>query len=145
MDEENGYIRLAEMTSCGFAESLNPEEPLPAAYGYRVWGGAYFTEKEDQFPLVNIRNETAVAYRYFDFGECGDWQLALSCSIYAEGEIIVFANDKEKGRIAVSAGMKGDLALRLEKLAGRAEIRLCFAASHDLVILELNTIYFNRI
>ena len=145
VDEENGYIRLAEMTSCGFAESLNPEEPLPAAYGYRVWGGAYFTEKEEHFPLANIRNESAVAYRYFDFGECGDWQLTLNCNVYAEGEIIVFVNDEEKGCITVTAGTGGDLSLPLKKLAGRAEIRLCFAASHDLEILELKKICFKCI
>ena len=108
-----------------------------------MWGGAYFTEKEEHFPLVNIRNESAVAYRYFDFGECGDWQLILNCNVCAEGEIIVFVNDEEKGRIAVSAGMEGELSLRLEKLAGRTEIRLCFVATHDDEILELNTLVFS--
>lgn len=144
VDEENGYIHLAEMTSCGFAESLDPAVELPAAYGYRVWGGAYFTEKDGHFPLVQVKDGTAAAYRYFDFGEGASWQLTLQCSILAGGEVIVLVNGEEKNRASTEACKGSELSLRMENISGRAEVKLLFKAGHDQEILELNSICFHR-
>ena len=54
VDEKNAVIAQAQMTSTGFADALDPGEQLDAAYGCQVLGGAYFTEKEGGFPMVNI-------------------------------------------------------------------------------------------
>lgn len=63
VDEKNAVIAQAQMTSTGFADALDPGEQLDAAHGCQVLGGAYFTEKEGGFPMVNITSGCSVSYR----------------------------------------------------------------------------------
>lgn len=144
VDEASGLIRLAEMTSCGFAEALNPEEELPAAYGYRVWGGAYFTEKDGRFPLIRVKNACAVAYRYFDFGAGSPRTLTLSCHCLQGGTAAILINGAEKAQVRVEGCGPQEVSADLGVLSGRAELRIVFSADHDGEILELDSIRFRR-
>ncbi len=145
VDEVNGYIKTAEMTSSGFAPFLNPEEKLAAAYGYRVWGGAYFTEKDGMFPLVNVKDKAAVAYRYYDFGNGGAWRLSLQCSVLNAGTVTVLVNGAEKAVIPVEGNGGCELSAELADVSDAAEVRLVFAADHQDEILELASIGFSKV
>lgn len=144
VDEVNGYIHRAEMTSSGFSDALNPEEELSAAYGYRVWGGAYLTEKDGVFPLVNVRTGSAIAYRYYDFGDASPWVLTLKGAYLAEGTVSVLVNGERKGQAPLRPAGLAEVSVRLENLCGRADVRLVFEAEHSLPILELEAIRFQR-
>lgn len=144
VDEVNGYIRTAEMTSSGFAPALNPAEELAAAYGYRVWGGAYFTERDGCFPLVNVKNGAAVAYRYYDFGEKATWQVTLRCRGLNAGQILVLVHGEEKAQMSVDGSSGREIHAELADLSGLAEVKLVFKADHAEDILELESIRFDK-
>jgi hypothetical protein len=146
VDELNGYIKTAQMTSMGFADALDPTETLHAAYGYRVWGGAYFTEREDTFPLINVKNGSAVAYRYYDFGACSDWQMNLTGVCKNGGMVKVLINGAEKACVpCLDENSAFSTMIRLKGLEGLCDVKLVFAAEHSEEILELNTIGFVKI
>ncbi len=144
VDEANGYIRTAQMTSNGFARALNPEDELPAAYGYRVWGGAYFTEKDGSFPLVNVKNGASVAYRYYDFGEKRNWDILLKGRFFHRGEIAVAVNGEIRARLPTENSGPSGISAPLDDLGGLADIRLFFHAAHGSDLLELDTIRFAK-
>lgn len=159
VDEAGGYIGRAEMTSNGFGDSLDPALELDAAYGYRVGGGAYFTEKEGAFPLINVKNGASVAYRYFAF-ERGNWNICLRGKALGGGTVEVLVNGESRGKIAVPGGNSADAASKYNEdsacdaasefsgalglLEGRAEVKLLFLADHDAEILELESLRFER-
>lgn len=146
VDEMNGYIKTAQMTSMGFADALDPTETLHAAYGYRVWGGAYFTEREDTFPLINVKNGSAVAYRYYDFGACSDWQMNLTGVCKNGGMVKVLINGAEKACVpCLDENSAFSTMIILKDLEGLCDVKLIFAAEHSEEILELNTIGFVKI
>lgn len=145
VDEVNGYIKKAEMTSSGFSLALNPEEELAAAYGYRVWGGAYFTEKDGTYPLINVKAGAAVAYRYFDFGAPGNWALILKGQYLERGTVTVLVNGKQRTQKALEPGSNDERLLLLEDLGGKADVELVFDADHNHEILILETIRFQRV
>lgn len=144
VDEINGYIRTAEMTSSGFAPALNPAEELAAAYGYRVWGGAYFTERDGCFPLVNVKNGAAVAYRYYDFGEKATWQVTLRCRCLSAGQLLFLVQGEEMAQMPVDGSSGRVISAELPDLSGLAEVKIVFKADHAEDILELESIRFDK-
>jgi len=141
VDEENGYIQRAEMTSSGFSESLAIDEELPAACAYCLWGGAYCTEKEGRFPLVQVKNETAAAFRYFDLGKTSrDWLLTFKGLCMRDGSITVYANEMEIAHILLCPAELFEQSVTLKNLRGLIDIKLVFQAEHDQEILELDSI-----
>ena len=66
----DGTIPQVEMTSLGFEESLNPYKITPAEIACVLKGGGFITEK-DSFTRVitNIKTDSVIGYKYFDFGE----------------------------------------------------------------------------
>ena len=144
VDEVNGYIKTAEMTSSGFANALYPEEELSAAYGYRVWGGDYFTERGDDFPLINVNNNSAVAYRYYDFDEQSDWIINFKGKGIHGGAITVLVNGEEKAQAVCESSGHFVISAELKALSGLADVKLVFNADHDKEILELEKLWFSR-
>ena len=142
VDEANGWIRTAVITSNGFGDGLNPKDKLSAAYGYRVWGGAYFTEKENNYPLVNVVHGTAVAYRFYQFGEGGKWKIILCGSFLNPGEVSVIANGEVKARLRICGTENEWIESTPMELRGKMDIKLAFSAAHDKEILELDSIQF---
>ncbi len=66
----DGTIPMVETTSLGFAESLNPFEITPADICCVLKGSGFVTEKNVFTRVVtNIRKDTVIGYKYFDFGE----------------------------------------------------------------------------
>lgn len=65
----DGSIPPVEMTSLGFAESLNPYEITPADLACVLKGGPFITEKNvfDRV-ITNIRDGAVMGWKYFDFG-----------------------------------------------------------------------------
>lgn len=97
VDEEKGIIREALMTSSGVLDSIKLPAEFSPAYAYCVEGGAYFTEEEDVFPMVNVKSGAAVSYRYMDFSAKKEWNVIL------EGR--VFKPVKAAVMLATSDGM----------------------------------------
>lgn len=65
----DGTIPTVEMTSLGFADSLNPYEITPAEIACVLKNGAFITEKNVLERVVtNIRDGAVIGYKYFDFG-----------------------------------------------------------------------------
>ncbi len=66
----DGTIPQVEMTSLGFENSLNPYRITPADIACVLKGGCFVTEL-DCFTRVitNIKPESVIGYKYFDFGE----------------------------------------------------------------------------
>ena len=66
----DGTIPPVEMTSLGFAESLNPYEITPADIACVLKGGALITERTVfERVVTNIQDGSVIGYKYFDFGE----------------------------------------------------------------------------
>ncbi len=66
----DGSIPQVEMTSLGFASSLNPYEPTPAEIACVLTGGCIVTERNlFSRPITNITEDCVIGYKYFDFGE----------------------------------------------------------------------------
>lgn len=66
----DGSIPYVEMTSLGFAESLNPYEIQPAEIACVLQGGCIITEKNAFTRVItNITSKCIIGYKYFDFGE----------------------------------------------------------------------------
>lgn len=65
----DGTIPQVEMTSLGFAESLNPFEITPGEIACALMGGATIAER-DLFTrtIVNIKEDAIIGWKYFDFG-----------------------------------------------------------------------------
>ncbi|MBQ8687585.1 MAG: family 43 glycosylhydrolase [Ruminococcus sp.] len=67
---EDGTIPQVEMTSLGFAESLNPYEITPAEIACVLVGGCIVTERNIfSRTVTNITEDCVIGYKYFDFGE----------------------------------------------------------------------------
>lgn len=66
----DGTIPQVEMTSLGFEKSLNPYRITPADIACVLKGGCFVTEL-DYFTriITNIKPESVIGYKYFDFGE----------------------------------------------------------------------------
>ncbi len=139
VDEQAGLIKTARMTSSGFAPSLDPREALDAACAYRLWGGAYFTERDGAFPLVNIKNSAAAAYRYFDFGVGQRWTLKICFEMVSGGTLTVLANGEE----AAKCELQGAQAqVPLGQLSGLQDVKLVFSAPHGEEIIRLHSLCF---
>ena len=66
----DGTIPPVEMTSLGFAESLNPYGVTPADIACVLKGGAFITEKSVfERVVTGIRDGSVIGYKYFDFGD----------------------------------------------------------------------------
>ena len=66
----DGTIPQVEMTSLGFAESLDPYKITPAETACVLRGGALVTETDVFTRIVTgIKTGAVIGYRYFDFGE----------------------------------------------------------------------------
>jgi len=148
VDEVNGYIEEAEMTSVGFGDVINPLDGFEVAHGYKVTGGAYFTQTDEDFPLVNITDGCSVSYRYLDFSEKDDWKLYLNADCLEKGEILVYLNETEVVRIPIEKGMRDresrlDLAEYCVTNIARADLRLEFVGETGKQLLELKEIRFS--
>ena len=148
VDEKNAVIAQARMTSTGFGDALDPTERLDAAYGCQVLGGAYFTEKDGLYPMVNITSGCSVSFRDFGYGEnARNWEIELGIRALQAGTAILSVNGEEKARIAFApeTGQKTEGAdanvLRarglLEGLSGKAELTVSFLAQQEGELAEL--------
>jgi hypothetical protein len=108
-----GTIPQVEMTSLGFAKSLNPYEITPAEIACVQTGGCFSTEK-DVFTRVmtGIRTGCVIGYKYFDFG-----------TDHSMSEMSVFF------RIA-GAGVRAEIHVLLDGEDGE-EIGVCQTDTHD--------------
>ena len=109
----DGTIPQVEMTSLGFAESLNPYEITPAEIACVQTGGCFSTEK-DVFTRVmtGIRTGCVIGYKYFDFGE--DHSMSeMSCHFKLTG-----------------AGCRAEIHILLDGADGE-EIGVCRTDTHD--------------
>ena len=141
VDEESGTIARAEMTSSGFARSLPIGETVDAACAYRLWGGAYCTEKAGKFPLVHVKDGNAAAFRYIDFGETRrDVNLTLRGTCLQGGEIAVCAYGREMARVPVCQSGPFEETVLLPGVQGRTELNVVFHGREDQEILELDSI-----
>ena len=142
VDEEKGGIEEAQMTSMGFADSMNPYNKLEAAYAYEVSGGAYFTQREDIYPLVNVKNGCSVSYRYLDFSSKESWNIRLEGKIYKNSEIRIYINKIEVCQLACYEGEK-IVTGTLYTTEKKADLRIEFLGNDKEEILQINEISFS--
>ena len=77
----DGTIPPVEMTSLGFAESLNPYEITLADIACVLKGGAFITEKSVfERVVTGIRDGSVIGYKYFDFGDDFSSQTMQFCA-----------------------------------------------------------------
>lgn len=126
----DGTIPTVEMTSLGFEDALNPYKDTPADIACVLKGGSFITEL-DLFnrPIVNIRHDDIIGYKYFDFGEDFSSETMLLCvkvrglgnkcklHIYADD----YENSEEIGSGEIGTG-DGIYKIRVKKLCGRHAI-----------------------
>ena len=139
VDEQRGLIKTARMTSSGFAACLDPRDELDAACAYRLWGGAYFTESDGAYPLVNLKNGAAAAYRYFDFGEGKRWTLQLCFECVSGGTLTVLTNGIEAAKCELK---DAPASIPLGLLSGLQDVKLVFSAPHSDEIIRLKALRF---
>ncbi len=157
VNEETGEIRQAEMTSSGFAASLDPTVRTEAAYGYRVTGGAYFTQQGERFPMISVADGSSVSWRWFDFGqEEKNWTLKLEVKPLNACTLEVLVNGEKKAETVlenvgnVNAGETNaeagaqirEVTVGMEGLKGLADLTIAFRAESQENLAELYSIVF---
>ena len=136
------------MTSVGFADTINPLAGFEVAHGYKVGGGAYFTETEEAFPLVNVTDGCSVSYRYIDFSGQKEWTLELEGTFFESGETVVYINDREVAGLKFAKGdtkLASTLQLKActESDKEKADLRMEFRGETSEVLLQLDKIRFS--
>ena len=99
----DGTIPPVEMTSLGFAQSLNPYEITPADIACVLKGGAFVTEKSVfERVVTGIQDGGVIGYKYFDFGEDSSSHTMLfsadvvGCGIRSTLHILLDGEDGEE-------------------------------------------------
>lgn len=102
----DGTIPPVEMTSLGFAESLNPYRETPADIACVLKGAAFITEKNIfERVVTNIQAGDVIGYKYFDFGDdFGSKTMDFYAEIHGMGcdcRMKILADAEEIGECAV--------------------------------------------
>lgn len=144
VDEINGWINQAEMTSSGFAAELDPMQRIEMGYAYQLTGGAYLTERGangESHPLIHIADGSSASWRYFDFGEKEEtWKLTLCAKkLVSAGQSVpvtaeILANGEKKAEIRLDDGQK--LHETELKLAGRTTLTVRFTGEAGRELAE---------
>lgn len=126
----DGTIPQVEMTSLGFEESLNPYRITPAEIACVLKGGGFIIEK-DAFTRVitNIKTDSIIGYKYFDFGEdYSSKTMEFAAQIAGGGcpaEIHVLIDDYEKGEeigVLNIGTADGEYGCRVKAVTGRHSV-----------------------
>ena len=123
----DGTIPPVEMTSLGFEDALDPYKQTPAELACVLKGGCFITEI-DPFtrPIVGIRHNAVMGYKYFDFGKDGSDNTMLfmakvrGCGVKCKLDVI--ADDPDKGEVLGTLDIgtaDGVYRARVKKLTGR--------------------------
>lgn len=102
----DGTIPPVEMTSLGFADSLNPYRTTPADIACVLKGASYITEKNVfERVVTNIQDGDVIGYRYFDFGDdFGSRTMDFFAEIRGTGcdcRMKIFADEEEIGECRI--------------------------------------------
>lgn len=132
----DGTIPQVEMTSLGFADSLDPYKPTPAEAACVLRGGALVTETDVFTRIVTgIKTGAVMGYRYFDFGRDFSAAPVTFCAkVSGRGcpaDIHIILDDPDNGReIGICRTGTGDGVYRakLESITGHHAI--FFRAEH---------------
>ena len=125
------------------------------------WDPSSDVEAKAWNPIINIKNNTVIGYKYFNFGsgaspESGEFYLELTLTEGAAGTVNVYANDPiekygdaEKPRTLVgTAALDGKdsdvhtVRIDLEALSGKKGIYLEFLSENEDEICRLNALKF---
>lgn len=106
VDEENGVIRQAEMTSRGFLEALPCSLVKSPVNACRFFGGAYVTERPDgSFPLVNVLDGGGAQFRYVRF-TAGRYRLSAEYTAFSDCRMAVDIDGEVAAEALLSVGEK---------------------------------------
>lgn len=119
----DGTIPPVEMTSLGFAESLNPYDITPADIACVLKGKAFITEKNVfERVVTNIHDGDVMGYKYFDFGnDYSSKTMEFSARINGMGcdcHMHIFADDEEIGVCDIGHG-SGIVRTVVKNVTGR--------------------------
>ena len=166
-------IDQAEVTSQGF--EINGLDPYESQYAASAcWGLGSYTfdinanlnfdpdaEREDWYPVTNLKNQSWLGYKYFNFGEGisenESMNLILSLKEYASGTVKVYAadakekySDPEKPRTLIgSMALSGtnaeehEITIPVKALSGTKAIYLEFLSENTSTICALNKLRFS--
>ena len=126
----DGTIPQVEMTSLGFEESLNPYRITPAEIACVLKGGGFVIEK-DSFTRVitNIKTDSIIGYKYFDFGEDNSSKtMEFAAQIIGGGcpcEIHILIDDYNNGEeigVLDIGTADGEYTCRVKAVTGRHSV-----------------------
>ncbi|MBQ9766355.1 MAG: family 43 glycosylhydrolase [Lachnospiraceae bacterium] len=141
VDEAQGLIKEAVMTTSGVADSVKLPIRLSPTYAYCVEGGAYFTERGDIFPLVNVKNGTAISYRYLDFSAKKEWNITLEGKVFCDTKVTVTADGEKMCELEFLVG-SDNASGSFELLNKHCDIKITFDGECDKELLEINEVSF---
>lgn len=129
----DGTFKQAEMTSCGFEESLNPYREIKADWACVLDGGCYIAER-DFFTreIINISGGCTIGYKYLDFGDeitGTHLNLFLKCRGCSQRGIVKVHWDSPDNPPAASGEIRpegGPLKIHLPAISGRHAIFFTF-------------------
>lgn len=135
------------MTSSGVLDSIKLPAEISPAYAYCVEGGAYFTEEDDLFPMVNVKSGAAVSYRYMDFSAKKEWNVILEGRVFkpVKAAVMLAASDgMVLCEIDMPASDDGIIYGResFEFEGNYSDIKIVFYGEEDKELLKLYNITF---
>lgn len=140
VDEENGWIRQADMTSSGFAETLDVSKKIEAAYAYRVTNGAYLTEKGETYPLVSVKNGCSASYRYLNLESKPEWKISLTVKPLAGGKVCVLVNGEKKAEFVIECGTSKQVVSGVFSCVNKkVDLTILFESDHEDEIAEMES------
>ncbi len=141
VDENLGLIKEAVMTSSGVAESIKLPVKLSPTYAYKVEGGAYFTEKGDIFPMVNVKDGSAISYRYMDFSAKKEWNITLEGKVFCNAKATVMVDGVKVCVVELSEGCDKAVG-KFELENEHSDVKIVFGGEAEKELVELEMVCF---
>ncbi len=155
----------AEITSQGFEiDGLDPYKYHPAGINCYLLGGAYVKATYDtwlnQAPVINIRNNSVVGFKYFNFPKAGEEKSQLEIYITPKGfdgtiEVMLDSPWEKQGGTSLGVvNISKDLEQELTKLIlpvphvneieGKHGIYFIFRSDRSNVLCDFNGLKFSK-
>lgn len=99
VDEDNGVITEAKISSKGFVEYMEAQDLTQPASAYRFTYGAYVTENKDgTHPLVNIYNDSGAVFDGVHFSE-GKYKFSVNYTAFYSSILKLYIDEKLSAKI----------------------------------------------
>lgn len=134
---EDGTIPQVEMTSLGFAESLNPYEETPADAACVLIGGCLITEKNPfERMVIGITDGCVIGWKYYDFGVSSESERTIfisteGCGCSGKIHVLIDSPDGEEIGCAEFGANGGIVSAKVRPVSGRHALFLKVEQSYS--------------